>query len=100
MRLRSVGRPPDHTTFPTGSTILSPSDTIRTLTSWLVNATEPSTPTRPVTPSDATAPTDPAERADDAPPTHALLVLHDGEAIDAPPGTHCHVRRRGRDTRA
>ena len=71
--------------------MLSP-DTIRTLTSWLVNATEPSTPTAPpgpTVPTDAAAPTDPVERAGDAPPPYALLVLHDGEAFDAPPGTRC-----------
>jgi len=65
--------------------MLSP-DTIRTLTSWLVNATEPSTPTEPPGPA---TPSDPAERAGDASPAYALLVLHDGEAFDAPPGARC-----------
>lgn len=60
-------------------------DTIRALSNWLLTVTEPPTSTelpRPAALPDATT-------ATDVPPEYALLVLHDGEALDAPPGTRC-----------
>ncbi|MEV4511540.1 hypothetical protein AB0K00_21510 [Dactylosporangium sp. NPDC049525] len=76
-------------------------DTIRALTSWLVTAADPSSfaaPGTPAVPPSAAAPPDSIAASyssggitdiDDVEPPYTLLVLHDGDAVDAPPGTRC-----------
>ncbi|GAA3302438.1 hypothetical protein Dvina_51605 [Dactylosporangium vinaceum] len=70
-------------------------DTIRALTSWLVSAADPCAPTAPRIPAarpDSIATSDPAGGTtdiEDGEPPYTLLVLHDGDAVDAPPGTRC-----------